>query len=126
MARLKRRRLLWGIAAVLPLAGCMSEPDTDDPDELTFFRTRVEADKEFDVHLDFLEGDEVTLVGDVRSEGTATIRLLHSGTSILDETIEGPGSETIERKIEQRNDEFHKLVILTGNTPVDIEVTVLR
>lgn len=63
---------------------------------------------------------------DVRRESPATIRLLHNGTFILDETIEGPASEAIEREIGHRNDEFHELVILTENTPVDIEVTVFR
>ena len=111
---------------MFPLAGCNSGPGTDDPDEITFFQTRVEADEEFDVHLDFLEGDEVILDVDVRIEGTATIRLFHSGTSILEKTIEGPEGETVEIEVEQRNDEFHELVMLTEDTPVDIEVTVLR
>ncbi len=118
-----RRRVLGGVAGLVAVAGCGEGTERE---EITFFQTRVAADESFDVRLDFLVDDEVSISMDVRDSGTGTIVLSHSDTILVEESVTGPASEQFTLQIDERNDEFHELAVTTRDTPVDIEVTVHR
>lgn len=110
-------------------AGVLTELDVDmrrRSVRFDVFETRVGRDDAETHDVDFSSEDEAVIDVSLRDAGATEIELIGPDGAIVDERIEGPGSETFVAEIEREGEDPYRLRIETEATEADVTVGVVR